>query len=436
MKKFSPVVALALLIFAMAAVVVSANSAMSAWPFFVDVTPQASRAGIYQFVVPLQVMDKAREDIADLRLIDAGGREVPYALRVRRDADDTHEVAARLFNQVTVGSSAAEASVDLGDDPGEHNEVEIETEGMNFRRLVDIEGSDSGRDWKSLGGDTIYSFGTSTNQVQSNRASYVQSRYHYLRVRVFADQPHEKTPPIIKGVKVLMAVREKGEFTTWDVSVPPYQLLRHEGAPASSWTMDLGGRVPCDRLSLTTEEQSFSRPYQVEVLDDPQNVNVVASGELTKHSGDKAQTSTIAFDKEVYARKLRLLIVDYNNPTLSINSIKAVAPARQVYFELKDISPQPLKLFFGNTNADAPHYDFEKELSAKLKTPAPLTFVGSYVSNPDYQPPRLPFTEREPWSIYVVLTVSSVALALILLSLARATMRMDTVKNRTSAPPA
>jgi hypothetical protein len=246
-----------------------------------------------------------------------------------------------------------------------------------------------------------------------------------LRLRVSADERVDKEPPAITNVRVRLASRETRAAVTWQVAVPSYQLLRHEGSPASSWAIDLGGKVPCDQLLITTEDQSFSRPIQVEVVDDSQNARVVASGELTKRVGDKYQVSTITFDNEEHARKLRLIVTDYNNPTLSITSIQASAPLRELYFELKESAQQPLKLYFGNATADAPHYDFEKELSAKLKAPAIRAAVGAFVANPNYSPPPLPFTERLPWLIYVVLTISSVALALILFSLARATMRLE-----------
>lgn len=417
---------------ACASMVVMAETSMSAWPFFIEVTPTATMPGIYDIVLPLHVMDKALEDLADLRLYDAGGREVPYALRIRREVDDSREVAGRMFNQASVGATASEVSVDLGDDPGEHNEIEIETEGMNFRRPVDIEGSDSGTSWKTLTSDVIYSFASRTNSVKSNRVSYPSSRYKYLRIRVFADGPREKQPPVITAVKVLMAIREKGEITSWDVAVPSYQLFRHEGAPASSWLIDLGARVPCDRLWLTVDNESFSRPFEVEVVDDPQNIRLVASGELTRRVGEKQQQLSITFDKEEYARKLRLVVNDYNNPTLSISSIRAGAPVRQLFFELKEPAPQPLRLFFGNVRADAPHYDFEKELGAKLVKPANRATIGSLIANPDYRPEPLPFTERVPWLIYVVLTISSLALAFILFSLARATMGMKPSKSSAS----
>lgn len=422
MKRFVPIFLIVVIMLACVTVAVVAETSTSAWPFFLDVTTTTA-PGIFETVVPLEVLDKAREDLADLRLVDASGREIPQVVRIRREVDDQEVVAGRLFNQANVGTTASEVSVDLGADPGEHNEIELETEGMNFRRQVEIEGSDSGSGWKTLASDVIYSFASQTSTVKSNRVSYPTSRYKYLRVRVFSDKPREDQPPIIRSVKVSKAIREKGETTSWDASVSPYQLLRHDSAPASSWTIDLGARVPCDRLLLTIQDESFSRPFEVEVVDDPQNIRLAASGELRRRSGEK-QPLTITFDNEQYARKLRLLITDYNNPTLSVSSIKAGAAVRQLFFELKEPAAQPLRLYFGNAKAAAPHYDFEKELSTRLSATPVRAQLGSVVSNPDFRPEPLPFTERLPWLIYAVLTVSSLALALILFSLARATMRM------------
>ena len=434
MKRLLVISMLLLVASAFVAVTVFGDRGMSAWPFVAEVTPSRGTGSIYEFAVPLQVMDKARDDLADLRLYDASGHEIPYAARVRRELEDAREVGGRMFNQAVVGNTS-EVSIDLGETGGEHNEVDIETAGTNFRRSATVEGSDNARDWKVLtASNVIFSFTSVNNTAQSGRVGYSTSRYRYLRVRVSADERVDKEPPVITGVMVRLASHETRAAVMWPVAVPSYQLLRHEGSPASSWTIDLGGKVPCDQLLITTEDQSFSRPFQVEVVDDPQNARVVASGELTKRVGDKNQVATITFDNEEHARKLRLIVTDYNNPTLSITSIQASAPLRELYFELKEPVSQPLKLYFGNAQADAPHYDFEKELSAKLRTSPVPAAVGSFVANVDYEAPRLPFTERLPWLIYFVLTISSVALALILFSLARATMR-DTSGRRASGQP-
>lgn len=405
---------------------VFAQDSMSLWPFFVDVLPRPGTPGIFDFVVPLEVMDKSREDLADLRLYNGLNREVPYALRVRKAIDQEREVEARTFNQAKIGTTTSEMSVDLGENAGEHNEVEIATSGSNFRRRVEVEGSDSGKEWHTLKtGEVILSFEAQNKHVESTRVGYSASRYRFLRVRVLADELTDKQAPVITGVKVMMVVRENEELTAWSVSVPPYQLLRNQGASASSWTFDLGGRVPCDRLALEANDESFSRPFQIEVVDDPQNIRLVASGELTRRIGEERRPLVITFDAEVHARKLRLLITDYSNQALAIRSLKPGSPARQIVFELKDASTQPLRLFFGNLKAGAPHYDFEKDLPAKLSTEPVRSKARVVAENPDYKPETLPLTERIPWLIYIVLTASSLALAVILIGLARATVRVE-----------
>ncbi|MCM3873777.1 MAG: DUF3999 domain-containing protein [Pyrinomonadaceae bacterium] len=420
------------------AVIVFAQAPLSSWPFFAEVTanPGAPDApGIYDVVLPLEVMDKARDDLADLRLFDAGGREIPYALRIRREFADTREIGASVFNQGVVGQSTSEVTVDLGENPGDHNEIEVQTAGTNFRRRVEVEGSDSSKEWRMLDkSGVLFSFQSQNKGVESSRITYPTSRYRFLRVRVLRDEVTDSKAPEITGVKVKLAVHAKGELTTWGLYVPPYQLLRNQGAHASVWTIDLGARAPCDRLAIEMADASFSRPFQIENVDDPQNVRLIATGELTRHLGEEAKPLVITFDEEVHARKLRLLITDYSNPTLTILSIQASAPARQFVFELKETPTQPLRLFFGNSKITAPHYDFEKELPSKLSTKPGQAFasnepihraVGSVVTNPEFKPEPLPLTERVPWLIYLVLAASSVALAIILISLARTTLQTE-----------
>ena len=405
---------------------VSAQTSLSLWPYYVEVTPERNDAGVYDLVVPLPVMDKARPDLADLRLFDSNNREIPYGIRVRREVDEKREIPVRLFNAGLAGPSASEVSVDLGESPGEHNEIDIETRGTNFRRQVVVEGSDSGREWRTLNGDAvIFSFTSQNTVAESQRVTYPTSRYRYLRVKVSRDQLTDDETPTVTNVKVLMAVREKGSLSTWSVYVPSYQLLRNQGAHASAWLLDLGARAPCDRLTLEISDESFSRPFQVEAVDDDQNVRLVASGDLTRHAGEEPKPLVIVFNQEENVRKLRLQITDYSNPTLNIQTIEASAPARQLVFELKEQPSQPLRLFFGNASVTAPHYDFEKEISARLVKEPIHAGLGDVVANREYKPEPLPLTERIPWLIYVVLAASSIALGFILFSLARTATKLN-----------
>ena len=406
---------------------VSAQTSLSLWPYYVEVVPERTDGQIYDVAVPLPVMDRASTDLADLRLFDSNNREIPYAIRIRRELDEKQEIPARLFNHGSAGPSTSEVSVDLGENPGEHNEIDIETNGTNFRRQVVVEGSDSGREWRMLSNDgVIFSFASQNNVAESQKVSYPTSRYRYLRVKVSRDPMTDRETPQVTSVKVMMAVREKGLLSTWDVPVPSYQLQRNQGAHATVWTLDLGGRIPCDRLSIEIEDDSFSRPFQVESIDDPQNVQLLASGDLTRHSGEEKKRLEIYFNEEAVVRKLRLQITDYSNPTLSITSINASAPARQLVYEMKTPAALPLRLFFGNDHVPAPHYDFEKEVAARLSKEPVHSRLGDVLANRDYKPEPKPLTERVPWLIYLVLAASSIALAFVLWSLARTATRLKT----------
>ena len=413
------------------AFVVVAQTSLSYWPFYAQINTNGS-TGLHQFTVPLGVMGKGRDDLGDLRLLDADNHETPYAIRVRKDTSEEREFGAQVFNEVTV-ASATEATVDLGSDVTEHNQVQVQTAGKDFRRRVVVEGSDSSSQWRTLNSDgVVFSFQAGGNGVESNVISYPTSRYRYVRVRVSRDELSDDTPPDITGVSVKMSVHSEGRLTTWDLLVPSYELNRNQGAYSASWNLDLGSRVPCDRLTLNIADESFYRPFEVEVVDDPQSPRLIAIGSLSRRAGEEPKPLTITFNQEEYAQKLRLRIIDNANQTLSIQGIQASAPARELVFQLNKQQRAPLRLYFGNAKIAEPHYDFERELSDKLKMTPSEASVGDVAKNPSYVPEPLPFTERLPWLIYLVLAGSSLALGWILLNLARTTLR--TPRKETSEP--
>lgn len=414
--------------FALALAPVFAQESLSAWPYFADLSSSSGTRGLSDFIVTADIFGRAKEDLSDLRLYDGEGREVPYGLRVLRKVNESRTVEGREFNRAVVGN-ASESSIDLGEEAGEHNEVEINTSGENFRRLVNLEGSDDRLNWRSLvTGAIIFRFEANNRTVESNRVGYPASRYRYLRARVSADSVADRAAPLIKSVRASMVVREEGEMVTWSANWPEMRTTRHEGEPATTWTIDFGNRVPCSQLTLDVSDETFSRPYLIETADDPRYVRRVASGEITRRIGEQEKPIVITFDDEVFASKLRLIVTDYGNASLSIGEIKAAAAARQVVFDSTYAASKPLAVYFGNPKASAPRYDFEKNLPDLLKSEPVRYELGTVQANPVFQPEPQPLTERLPWLIYIVLGASSLALAAILVNLARTTMREQAAK--------
>ncbi|MCL6600122.1 MAG: DUF3999 domain-containing protein, partial [Alicyclobacillus macrosporangiidus] len=102
---------------------------MSKWQFFQEVKlPEDIPAGCkwVDFVLQPSVLDGARADLADLRLYDAAGKEIPYALRVLRPEDRHQPIPSREFNRFTDRPDEHEVSLELEAPDPEHNMVRLD----------------------------------------------------------------------------------------------------------------------------------------------------------------------------------------------------------------------------------------------------------------------------------------------------------------------
>jgi hypothetical protein len=144
---------------------------LTAWPFFKEVRIPVARAGLLDFVLDREMLNMARVDHADVRLYD-GSTEVPYVLRVRRTIETREAFSAREFNRSSE-NGVEQVSFDLGANPQEHNEVEIQTAGTNFRRLADVQGSSDGAQWFTLASSAIlFRFTSAGRTVEQQAAGY------------------------------------------------------------------------------------------------------------------------------------------------------------------------------------------------------------------------------------------------------------------------
>jgi Protein of unknown function (DUF3999) len=396
----------------------SSPEQLSAWPYFKEVRPRGDFNGLRDFVLDRETLNNARADQADLRLYGDNGREIPYVLRVQREVDVRNPFAVREFNRGVEGD-AAQVSCDLGDQPQEHNEVEVETAGNNFRRLVQVQGSPDGGAWNTLVSDAIvFRFAADGRTVEQQAVGYPVSRYRYLRVRVNRDPQVDSKIPQIKSVRVRRSVHMKGEMVRFNGNLERREPDRVYGRPASILRVDLGGRVPVQRLIVSTGEGSFSRPFQLEAIDDPSAPRVLASGELTRQEGLQGIELKIDFTED-FARHLKLTVTDDRNAPLTIFAIAAESAARQVIFESVAVGSGPVRLYYGNPRALAPHYDLQARIPSDVRVPAVRLALGAQQENPVYRPESKPLSERSPWLVYFVLTAASLALAAILLSLAK-----------------
>ncbi|MGV3482912.1 MAG: DUF3999 family protein [Planctomycetaceae bacterium] len=379
-----------------------------------------------------EIFSLARPDLADVRIFTASGEPFPCAVRYMRPQSVREEVATTEFNRLELEDGAHELTLELTPAVVQHNQVQIVTAGAAFRRAVEVEGSDDGQQWRPLATGHLLRFAESDQKIDVNSITYPDSRFRFLKLRVHPDPSPSATSDIrdlfkIQDTEVLRTVEVPGERSEWEAIIESREPTRIYGAPGSSWILDLQGtHVPCDRLDVEVADNEFMREVQVQAeVPSPilgrlafETLYLSEGSTWQRKLGEPKQRMTVRFP-EVQTPRLRLIVTDYQNAPLTLRAAQVSADARQIVFAQPASSDIQLRLYIGNPQAGAPNYDFARNLPQRLE-PAPHRIaLGKPVANAEFVPPPLPFTERFPWLIYVVLATVSVLLLLIIASLAR-----------------
>jgi hypothetical protein len=406
-----------------------ASASMRFWEFIQPIPlDKTGESPWSDFVLTPEVFDAARLDLADLRLYDAAGNEVPYSCRELRTKDAMIEATSKPFNESQGADGSSQVSLDLGEATIEHNEVQIQTPGLGFRRRAVVEGSDDGEQWSKLADKPLLNFRDGDRSLTVDVVEYSSCRFRYVRLTVHQDPQVDHAPVEIESAIVRRRIQVPGEDVTRTVPFGEREATRTDQGPGSRWTIDLGGRnVPCERLIVKVDDPEFARDYYIEAggpAGSRESFWRIADGTWQRRAGDSGQDMVATF-QEVKAARLRLYVTDHSNPPLTISSVQVAAPARQVVFARPADLPGPLTLYFGYPKAEAPKYDFARNLPETLK-PAPSRLTaGARARNPAFEPEPLPLTERLPWLIYVVLGGAVAVLGLLIANLARAAIQVS-----------
>lgn len=310
--------------------------------------------------VPPELRNHARDDLRDLRLIDADGRDVPYVIDRQAERETAPEWTGTLTDARREAKQLSQWQVDLGE-AREFEQVALEVPTTGFAKRVRLEASDDGRAFRLLRDDAgIFEVKWERDGNGLLRHTVIDldtpARARFLRL-MFDDR---RSPPIdIRGVSV-RGVRRLAE-SRWS---RPASLLPASGASAgrSRSRLELPAGLPVEALEIDAADLAFSRRVRlIEVTerDGRREERVRGEARLFRVRLDDAALGgeVLRLDVQRPERgELLLEIEDGDSPPLRALRVRVSGTSERLLFPA---AAGAVALYYGNDRTRAPLYDLD-----------------------------------------------------------------------------
>jgi len=356
-----------------------------------------------------EVFVHSQNRLADLRIIDDLGNELPYELRNRLvPPSQPSGIPATIRENSFVPGQFTQVLADLGDRSSFHNSIRVQTPESDFLNWVEVAASDDAHAWRIVKPRAPISRFRKENLEGSQTIRYSENNARYLRLRI--QEPAHQFP--VTAVEVFSSPElEKNSPLASGVPLTALQPPDPNGeASETRWTVDLGSAaIPVAKMHFETTEPEFYRAVRILTSIDGKEWQSTGGGAISKFVvGGKTEESLQVDCFELWGPRLwRVEILNANDAPLSSVRMALAMSWRFVLFHPKE--NRSYRLIYGNARATAPQYDLARTLHIQPNEVMlhPSVFAEELTSN--YADPR-PFTERHPNLLWIALGLAMVLL--------------------------
>jgi hypothetical protein len=335
-----------------------------------------STGGLATFAPDGPLFAHARPGLADLRVVDRGGRQVPW--RRLPDPAPRSSKEVELLNAGVQGRAFV-GLLDLGPTRAIRNRAELVLANeRDFVGRVTVSGSDDRRNFTRLSTTTVFDL-RGASPASSTTLVFPPTDHRFLRLRgVGVPLPiaarvynaPRRPPPEPVRLRASVQVRERATNVRLD--------LRYE-------------RRPVDLIRIRTTTRRFDRPVVITGSNGQNRFREVGRGRIVRRPG------VVQFEVPVSAAHRRLDVVVQNGDDAPLRGLEVEAFARPRTIVLAGGYAPPYRLLYGNASLSAPEYDFAR-LPVRELRPLAVGRLGPERPNPDWEPPEdtRSFLERNP----------------------------------------
>ena len=336
-------------------------------------------AGLVRVSVPAETLDAARPELADVRITDSAGREVPYlidrpmprresALRSKELRTALEPATTRIT--LTTGTRSMLKGVTFETPPG-----------IEFIKAVRVEGSHDGATWLQLATDKpIFRM---AGGAANPGVSFSEGVWEFLRLTI-----DDSRTPAVPFTGVLLQVAETGA----PVEPLPIKIkARDESSGVTRLSVDLGAmNLTVASLGIETTDSVFVRPVTVsvpELANDDIREQMICTGLVYRMdlNGKVESNVEVPIDIQIPGREVVVLIDNGDSPPLIMNGLHGTRRVTNLVFFARE--PGRYQLLSGNSQCLAPRYDLS-ELGDQLKSAGGVEVrPGRLIAIADYKRP-------------------------------------------------
>ncbi len=339
---------------------------------------EVAEAGLTRVAVPLETLDRTEPGQRDLRLVDAAGTELPFALlrgSQRPAAWETpysHEVALRGETTVVTMEFTH---------PRAWEAVELLTASADFLKPVQVEASADGSRWETWAGDTpVYRRAGVQQTVIPLRPQPI------LRLRLTLDDRRE-APLILSGVRVRAPGRDRVTLERLPARIETTDSF----AGHTLLTLALpAANLGLEAVTLATDAPFFTRRVdaaQHTVRDDEVELATLASDLIarvppTSDGAPATEKTTLSVRHDIPGRTLVLRIHNGDSPALPVREVAVIHRVVQAVFHAS--APGKYRFLSGNPDASEPQYDIATRAETLYDLPVASPRRGALQEHPGF----------------------------------------------------
>ena len=364
-------------------------------------TPDAATGTTTAVVAPPDLYAHAQTGLADLRVIDDRGTEIPYVIFQRLGSSKSSVLPMTLRENSFSAGAFTQLVLDAGAHAPFHNTVRIETGATDFIEWVQVEASDDGHVWRMVQERApIFRFRKNAHEG-TQLVHYSENNAQYLRVRILDGD----NKFLVSGAEILHETTEPAERVPLELA-----MIADAKQPAgrSVWKAELGAAMP-----LVTEVRfevnappEFIRSVEISSSAVGKDWGSIRNAEIYRYRrGDAQQQELTVMISTAWAqsRFLRVEIVNGNDAALDAAAPKLYITPQHVVFQQQP--GRSYRLLYGQERTERAQYDLGRRVNAAQMAAAVDGKLGLEEVNTDWVDPR-PWTETHDIFLWLVLVVA------------------------------